>query len=277
MVDLVTVLTIGRAELVRARRNRWFVICAALFAGLALSLSLLGLAGLGTIGIAGFGRTSAGLINLAAMIVPLMGLLMGALAIAGEREQGTLLTLLAQPVTTTEVLLGKFAGLAAALSGALLCGFGLSGIVIARYGGLAQLGGYLVLIAFAFLLALIFLGLGLWLSVGLPRASVAISVALISWLAVVIFSDLGVMGLAVFLRLAPAQLLALVLLNPLQVFKLAAMQMLQGNLELLGPVGVYAAEVFGRWLAPLLAGMLLVWVSAPLAAAAWWFHHRGGA
>src|SRR3989338_6928294 len=105
-----TVLIILSKEISDARKNRWFVLVAALFSLLSLSLSLLGLAGLGTLGIAGFGRTAASLLNLVLIIVPLMGLLLGAMSISGEREQGTLVTLLAQPVTASEVFIGKYLG-----------------------------------------------------------------------------------------------------------------------------------------------------------------------
>src|SRR5690606_39909351 len=60
----------------------------------------------------GFGRTAAGLINLVLFLAPLMGLTLGAQAISGEREQGTLAYLLAQPVSLVEIFVAKFLGLA---------------------------------------------------------------------------------------------------------------------------------------------------------------------
>jgi hypothetical protein len=132
MVDASTVALVMGKELKDARRSRWFLLLAVVFAGLALALSLLGMSALGAIGGSGFGRTTASLLNLVMIIVPLMGLLMGAMSVAREREHGTLQTILAQPVVLEEVLLGKFLGLAAALLGTILLGFGLAAMVIAR-------------------------------------------------------------------------------------------------------------------------------------------------
>ena len=138
MVDVLGIALVTGKELRDARRSRWFLLLTVVFAGLALALALLGMSALGTVGNAGFGRTTASLLNLVMLIVPLMGLLMSTLSVAGEREHGTLMTILAQPVLLEEVFLGKFLGLAAALLGTILFGFGLAALVIARQGGLPQ-------------------------------------------------------------------------------------------------------------------------------------------
>ena len=124
MIDMSNVLTLTQKELNDARRNRWFLLYTIAFAGLTLALSWLALSGIGAGGLAGFGRTGASLINLVLLIVPLMGLTLGALSLAGEREQGTLLYLMTQPVTQTELLLGKFIGLALAMLITIILGFG---------------------------------------------------------------------------------------------------------------------------------------------------------
>jgi len=68
------IVTIAAKELQDAKRHRWFVLFAVLFAGLAIMLSLAGFWGIGVIRFAGFSRTAVSLSNLVALIVPLMGL-----------------------------------------------------------------------------------------------------------------------------------------------------------------------------------------------------------
>jgi len=264
---MTPILAIAEKEVRDARRQRWFLLLAAIFAALALAFSLLGLAGLGTVGVAGFGRTAASLVNLVMLIVPLMGLTLGAHSLASEREQGTLTTLLAQPLRASEVLLGKFLGLAWALTIAVLVGFGLSGLAIAGRAGSAQVGDYGMLLLLTAFLGLGHLSLGLLLSTLAPKGSTALSLALLLWLTLVFFSDLGLVGTAMVLRLPPWALLTLALLNPVQEFKVAAIQVLHGNLELLGAAGLYANEVLGPFLVPLLLTALGLWMLLPLALA----------
>nr|NIV03873.1 ABC transporter permease subunit [Calditrichia bacterium] len=259
-IDRQNVMLLTRKEIVDARRNRWFILYTIVFASLSLALSWLGLSGLGDYGLAGFGRTTASMINLVLLIVPLMGLTLGAISLAGERERGTLLYTLAQPVTKVEVLLGKFFGVGTALLGALVIGFGLSGLFIAYQGGTTQVGSYLILVGFTFLLGLVSLGLGMLISSALRKADTAVGVSLFVWLLLVFFGDLGIMGSALTLKLDIDQLFVVSLINPLQVFKLGAIFVIQGNLEVLGPVGRYAVRSHGSQLIPLLLSILIAWI-----------------
>jgi len=264
-------------ELREAHRNRWFILCAGIFTVLVLALSYFGLSGLGTFGIARFGRTAASLLHLIMVIVPLMGLLMGALVVAGEREQGTLLTLLVQPVTPAEVLIGKFLGASLALAAAVLAGFVLSGALIARAGGWNELGSYAGLAGFTLLLSLAHLAIGVLLSAVTRRSATALGLALLAWLSSVFLSDLGVMGTAMALKLSPAALLWVSLLNPAQAFKLGALGAMHGALDWLGPSGRYASDVVGRWLLPLMAALLAGWIGTAFGAALIVFRRRGAA
>ena len=257
-----------------ARRNRWFVVISVLFALLSVSLSLLGLSGLGSLGIAGFGRTAASLLNLVLLIVPLMGLLLGAMSVAGEREQGTLITLLAQPVTAGEVFIGKYLGAAAALSATVFLGFGASGLVIARYAGSGQIGEYLSLTAFTVLLGFAYLSLGFCVSIFTRRNATAVGIALFVWFVFIFLSDLGLKGTAIVLKLTPGELFWLALANPAQSFKLAVMGTLQKSLESFGAAGLYAAECLGRRLVAVLSAVMAVWIVAPLLAAFFYFRAR---
>lgn len=275
MMDARVVGLILQKEFLDVRRNRWVALLTVAFAGLALLLSWLGLSGLGTFGVGGFARTTASLLNVVILLVPLMGLLMGAMSIATEREQGTLVTLLAQPVTATEVFVGKWLGMALAMSVSILIGFGLSGTVIATVSGWQAVGHFAGLILFTLMLGFVHLGIGCCLSVWLPRSAAAIGFAVGLWWLIVFVSDLGVMGTAMVLGLKPAHLLWLALANPTQVFRLAVMQAIQGDLELLGPVGLYASSVLADWLMPVLAALLVGWIVLPLGAALWMFRRRG--
>ncbi|MBI1869733.1 MAG: ABC transporter permease subunit [Chlamydiae bacterium] len=264
MISVRNMGILMQKELVDVRHNRWFVVIAILFALLSLSLSLLGLSGLGTVGITGFGRTAASLLNLVLLIVPLMGLLLGAMSLVGEKEQGTLLTLLAQPVTLSEILLGKFFGGSLSILIAILLGFGASGLVIGRYAGTEQIVDYLILVGFTVLLGWTFLSIGFFISMWAKRHTMALGLALLFWFFFIFLSDLGLIGTTLVLKLSPGQMLGLILVNPVQSFKLAVAGSLQKSLESFGSVGMYAVQVFGNGLTIFLSGILVLWLVIPL-------------
>lgn len=262
-MDALNVIIILQKELRDALRNRWLWLFAVAFGALALALGVLALGETG--GVVGFSRTLAGLINLTLLLVPLFGLMLGAQGLVGERERRTLPYLLAQPVGRCELLLGKYLGLALALELALALGFGAAGLALSPSG--MDTGIYLSIAALALMLGLATLSLGLLVSVLARRTSIALGVALFLWFCFALFADLGLMGTAFVLRLRAEVLFFLALANPLQVFKLAAVQAIRPGLDVLGPAGLYGAARFGAWLGPLLVGLLAAWVAVPLLAA----------
>jgi Cu-processing system permease protein len=257
-----------------ARRNRWFLLYAVTFTVLAVGLCWLSVSGLAHVGHASLAHTAGSLVSLVLLVVPLMGLSLGAQAIAAERERGALLYLLAHPIGVREVVAAKFVGLATAIVGALLFAFGVAATTLSGQAasGLAAFLGFLGL---SLLLATATVSIGLFLSALASRASVATGLALFVWLAMVFGGDLGLMGTALVLRLDAATLLASSLVNPLQVFKIAAVLVLQRGLEALGPAGAYASARWGETLAPALAGLLALWTIVPLLGAGWLLRRRG--
>lgn len=258
------VALLARKEIIEALRNRWFLLYSGSFAVLTLFISFLSLAGADQYGFAGFNRTAAGLVNLVMLVVPLMALSVGAASIAGERERGTLVTILAMPVSRTEILLGKFLGLSLALVLALAVGFGTGATVMAFQGVTGGATAYLVMFGFACLLAIAMLSLGLLISALSTRSGAAAGAAIIAWLVLAFVSDLGLMGSAVLFRLHLWTLFGAALANPLETFKIATLTSSQAAMDTLGPVGRYARDSFGAWLWPVFLGVLFLWIATPL-------------
>ncbi len=273
--ELHNLAILAGKEIEDAKRNRWFTAFSIAFTIMSLALAWFGMAGPRTYGVEGFGRTAASLINLVILVVSLMGLSLGALSLANEREQGTLLYILSQPVTTTELLLGKFCGLAAALTSSLVFGFGITGIAITILGSGARERQFLYLIILSALLGLASLSLGLLLSAGVKRGSSAIGLAIMAWLVLVFFSDLGLLGASIRLRPPVETLLALAMVNPVQVFRMAGIMVLHGSMEILGPAGVYASRTYGEFMLWILVSILIAWTVFPLIGTYFIFKKRG--
>lgn len=275
-MELGLIWIVAQREMREALRNRWLWFYALAFAGLALALSQAGLASAGYAGLGGFGRTSASLVNALLLFVPLMGLSVGAGAVAGDRERGTLLYLLAQPVSRGEVFWGKAIGAAMALVAALGLGFGLAGLGLAT-GGDGNAIAYLKLAGYTLMLALATLGLGFIVSSLTRKASTAAGAALVLWLGLVFFGDLGLVGATLAWRPTPDVLFMMLVTNPLQVFKLASIYSLRATLDTLGAVGQFAYFQFGSWLPVVLFSLLSGWIIATFGAAFILFDRKGDA
>lgn len=267
-------LAFARREFRDALAARWFVLYTIAFAALAIAVSFMSLAGVGSHGFAGFGKTTAGLLNLIMLVVPLMALTAGTGAIASERERGTLLYLLAQPIRRGELLLGKFFGLAGALCCSLCLGFGLSAGVLAWKSGGADLGAFVMLVVAACGLAVCMLSVGLLISVMSRRSGVATGLGLFVWLSLVFLSDLGLMAGALVFKLRVQEVFLLGVLNPLQAYKLGVIHQMNASIDVLGPVGVYASQEYGTALPWLLGSVMLGWTVLALSLAYLIFNRR---
>lgn len=260
------VVIIGQRELSEAVRSRWVLLCGGLFALLALTLALTGMRSVGVSGVAGFSRTAIGLLNLVLYLIPLLALLLSITSMAAEREEGALEVLLAQAITRQAVVLGKFAGLSAALAIALLGGFGGAGLVIALAGGDMAVGGYLLLVLRAFGLGLAFLSLGLYLASISANRLRALTWGLLLWFGSVLFYDLLVIGATALLGggWLRAALGALLVANPVDLVRVMTLVQLGGA----DSFGLTVQALIGFLRGPagiaLLSLALLAWIVVPL-------------
>ncbi|MEW6271822.1 MAG: ABC transporter permease [Thermodesulfobacteriota bacterium] len=258
---------IAAREVREAARSRWFLLAAACFLVLSLALSMLGLAGAQRSGLAGFDRTTASLLNLALVFVPLVTLTLGGLSIAGEIEDQSLALLLAQPITRLEAYAGKYLGLLAAVAAAIALGFGATGVVVAASAGGGDVRAFLCLAGLALLLAAATLAIGTVLSTCLRARARVVGAAFSAWLLLVYVSDLGTIGLTVARSLAPGQVFVLALLNPVQQARVLGTLALSDRVDVLGPVGIFGIESFGGpGLVLLLVGALALTALASLGA-----------
>lgn len=241
---LKPVVLVCHRELRDALRSRWFLLAAAAFLLLSLGLSAVGLIGAQRGGMAGFDRTAASLLNLALLFVPLLTLSVGGLSLAGELEDGALGSLLSQPVTRLEVYAGKYLGLFAAVSFAVLGGFGACGLVVGLTSG-GDAAVFVYLVALLLLFSAATLGVGTLLSAWLGSRAKVVGAAFVTWLSFVYVSDLGTIGLAVARQLSARQVFALALFNPVQQARVLGTLALTDRPELLGPVGIWGQDTFG--------------------------------
>lgn len=264
---MTAVLTVFTKELRDAIRSRWLVAFAVTFALVAVALALVQQEG--GVGAQGFNRTTASLINLCLLLVPLLALILGAGSIAGERDQGTLGTLLAQPLSATELLMGKYLGLTVAVWGAVMLGFGAAGFLIALVSPVRDFGHYLLFVVLSAGLASAMLSLGMLISVASAGRSKALALAVLAWFVLVLFYNLVGIGLALSVASSGESLLLSTLLNPVEAVRILAILSLEPDLQVLGPLGAYMHVEFGALgSALLLTAALAAWAGAPLAAAA---------
>jgi Cu-processing system permease protein len=263
------IVPVIRKEWNDAIGNRWLIGYTVLLAVLGLAATATGLGSTSGLGLQAFGRTTATLMNMCLLLSPLMAVLMGAASIAGERERGTLDHLLAQPITRRALLLGKHAGLLAALTAATIAGFVPAGFLITSAAGPGVIGHYLIFPAIASLAAAAMCGIGMFISVSSRSGVQAQGAAVFTWFAFVLLYDLVLVGALAVSGMPAPWLAATLVANPVDAARVLGVLALEPDLYLLGPAGAYLTGLLSpRGAAMLLGGALLAWTVVPILAAA---------
>ncbi|MDT8998023.1 ABC transporter permease subunit [Paucibacter sp. APW11] len=273
-LQLGQILAVAGKEFSDRLRKRWVLAVALVFTVFSLAITYFGAAAQGQIGPRSIEATIASLVSLVIYLIPLIALLLGFDAIVGERERGSLDLLLALPITRLELLLGKYFGLAAALSLSTLAGFALVAALLGHSFGAAGLYHYGGFVLSSVLLGLSFLSLALLISVLAQDRTRASGQAIALWFFMVLVFDLLLLGLLVASGgelgswLSGDRFAYLLLLNPADLFRILNVFSLDDVRRLYGLASVVPPALGS----PVLMGSaVLAWIVAPLALAAWRF------
>jgi len=261
-----TTMIIAGQEIRDGFRNRWIVALTLVLAGFALSLTLLGSAPGGTVGASPLLVTVVSLSSLTIFLLPLIGLMLSYDSIVGDIERGTMLLLLAYPISRWQVMAGKFLGHMAILAFATLIGYGLAGCVAAFSGDGVDNEAWIAfaaMIGSSIILGGAFLAIGYLISICVRERATAGGIAIAVWLFFVLVYDMALLGLLVGQGdiVSGGLFHAMLLANPADAYRLFNLGGFDSVAVLSGTIGMMADVKLPLWA---LATAQLAWVLVPL-------------
>jgi Cu-processing system permease protein len=271
------ILIVARKEIQEGLRNRWVLATTLLLAGLALSLTFLGSAPTGTVGVRALDVVIVSLSSLTIFLLPLIALLISHDAIVGEMERGTMLLLLSYPVGRWQVLLGKFVGHLSILAFATLLGYGAAAGALAATGAeidAVSWTAFASMVGSSILLGAAFIAVGYLVSALVRERGTAGGIAIGIWLVFVLIYDMALLGMLVVDQgrtLSGGILNALLLLNPADAYRLFNLTGSAGVSAFSGMAGIAQTATLSP---TVLLAALAAWTLVPLALAAIAFSRR---
>jgi Cu-processing system permease protein len=271
------ILIIARKEIQEGLRNRWVLATTLLLATLALSLTFLGSAPTGTVGVRALDVVIVSLSSLTIFLLPLIALLISHDAVVGEMERGTMLLLLSYPVARWQVLLGKFVGHLSILAFATLLGYGAAAGALAATGAAIDAESWRAfasMVGSSILLGAAFIAVGYLVSALVRQRGTAAGIAIGIWLVFVLIYDMALLGLLVVDQgqtVSGGLLNALLLLNPADAYRLFNLTGSAGVSSFSGMAGVAQSATLSP---TALLAALAAWALIPLGLAALAFSRR---
>lgn len=202
--------------------------------------------------------------NIMLLLIPLVGMIYGALYLYQSREFTELL--LAQPLDRKTIFWGLFGGLAAPLALAFTVGVGLPMTYFGLFASTSIRSIALILIL-GNLLTVLFTGLGFWLGLRFFEDRIkGLGFALVGWLFLAVIYD-GLVLLAIFLLgdyPIEEPILAMAMLNPIDLARITVL--LEFDIQaLMGYTGAVFNRFFGSMMGISVAtSCLMIWLGVPL-------------
>jgi len=255
------------ADITESLRARWFLVYVLVFGGIIVALFASGLTESRIMGFTGLSRMLVTYLQITMAILPVFVLITTVRSVAGDREAGIFEYMLSLPVSLSVWYWGKLIGrfvvvfTPVILAMFIAVGWGLGRGVEIPWAQVWSYTGFLVS------LALCFLGIGMLISTLARSSDVATGAAFIIWLGLLLFMDLVLLGVLIKEGLPAESVVAIALVNPLQVFRIASMMLFDPQLVLLGPSAYVILDHFGvtgftAWalVYPAVLGLLCAWL-----------------
>jgi len=236
----------ARLEYMESIRARWFLVYSLVFGAVMVLLLASGLTESRVMGFTGLSRTLTTYIQICMAILPIFILITMVRSVAGDREAGVLEYMLALPVPLGAWYWGKLLGRYVTVFLPVFLAVVVAVIWAAIRGFDVPWTEFLFSTALLVSLTWCFLGIGMLISTIAKTSDVAQGAAFTVWLVMLLFLDLILLGAMVREQMPHEAVVAIALLNPMQVFRTASMLVFDPELILMGPAAHVILDAFGR-------------------------------
>ncbi len=253
-------------DLKESFRSRWFLVYSLVFGGAVALFFLAGVTESRVLGFSGLGRLLLLFIQVCVVILPVFILMSTVRAIASDRDSNVLEYLLSFPVSLADYYFGKSLGRLVSVFVPIFASL----VLAIAWGGIKgasipwEIFGFYVLLMFS--LSVSFLGIALFISTLVKSQEIALGSAFFVWLILLAFMDILLIGVMMKNAFPEEAIFGVALLNPIQVFRVAAMALFDPELSVMGPAAYFILDSFGKAgfalysiLYPFLLGMGWLW------------------
>lgn len=239
-------LLITKIDIKESFRSKWFLLYLLIFAGLIAVFFVTGVVDSRVAGFSGLTRMLLLFIQICIIILPIFILITTVRSISSDREAGALEYLLSFPVSLKEYYFGKALGRAFTVLLPIVLALIFSVIISIIKGVSVPWDLFFYYTGLLVVLGFVFLSFGFLISSSIKSGEFGLGVAFLFWLFLLAFLDLALIGLMMQSAINENIIYSIAIINPLQVFRIAAMSMFDPNLAVIGPAAYFILDSFGK-------------------------------
>lgn len=223
-------------DLKESIRAKWFIVYSFVFGGLIALFFIAGVTQSQVMGFSGLSRLLLMYIQVTIVILPIFILITTVRSISSDRDSNILEYMLSFPISLKQYYWGKVIGRFITVFSPVFLAM-IIAVIVGFFKGASIPWDILFLYSgLLFALCLSFLGIAFFISTIVKSSEVSLGIAFFIWIFLLAFIDIALISLMLKNRLDESLIIGISLINPLEVFRVAAISLFDPELTVMGPV-----------------------------------------
>jgi len=229
-------------DLKESIRAKWFLVYSFVFGGLIALFFIAGVTESQVMGFSGLSRLLLMYIQITIVILPIFILITTVRSISGDRDNHTLEYMLSFPISLKQYYWGKIIGRFITVYLPVFFAMVIAIIFGAFKGAQIPWNIFFLYTGLLFALSSSFLGIAFFISSFVKSSEVALGLAFFVWIFLLAFLDIALISLMMQQRYDDQLIIFISMLNPMEIFRVAAISLFDMELTVMGPVAFYILD-----------------------------------
>ena len=244
---------IAYLDLKESLRAKWFLVYSLVFGGLIALFFIAGVTESQVMGFSGLSRLLLMYIQITIVILPIFILITTVRSISGDRDNHILEYMLSFPISLQQYYWGKIIGRFITVYLPVLLAMIIAVIYGAMKGADIPWSIFFLYTGLLFALSFAFLGIAFFISSFVKSSEIALGVAFFIWIFLLAFIDIALISLMMQQRFSTELIITISMINPMEIFRIAAISLFDPELTVMGPVAFYILDTMSQTMFVLLS------------------------
>jgi ABC-2 type transport system permease protein len=243
---LKNLLLIAYLDLKESIRANWFIIYSLVFGGLIALFFIAGITESQVMGFSGLSRLLLMYIQVTIIILPIFILITTVRSISGDRDSHILEYMLSFPISLSQYYWGKVLGRFVTVFLPVFMAMAFAIIYGVFKGADVPWSIFFLYTGLLFAMSSAFLGIAFFVSSVVKSSEMALGISFFVWIFLLAFIDIALISLMLQNRMSEGLIISIAFLNPMEVFRVAAISLFDPELTVMGPVAFYILDTVNQ-------------------------------
>jgi ABC-2 type transport system permease protein len=233
---------IAYLDLKESIRAKWFLVYTFVFGGLIALFFIAGVTESQVMGFSGLSRLLLMYIQITIVILPIFILITTVRSISGDRDNNILEYMLSFPISLKQYYWGKIIGRFITVYLPVFIAMIIAVIYGFFKGANIPWDVFLLYTGLLFAMSSAFLGISFFISSFVKSSEVALGIAFFIWILLLAFIDIALISFMMSNRYNEELIIFIAMINPMEIFRVAAISLFDPRLTVIGPVAFYILD-----------------------------------